>query len=65
MPQCSGLTITTNLLLLESLSSYSDIFMLSIKFMEQMTSADNNNSDLSRSSHSADVCYLYTAVNSV
>ena len=63
--QCSGLTIKTNLLMLENLSSYSKVFMLLIKFMAHMTSAGNNNGDLLPSSHSVDICNLYTAVGSV
>jgi len=63
--QCSHLTIKTNLLMLESLSSCSEIFMLLIKFMVHMTSVGNNNGDLLPSSHSVDICNLYTAGSSV
>lgn len=63
--QGSNVTIKTNLLMLKSLSSYSKVFMLLIKFMAHMTSAGNNNGDLLPSSHSVDICNLYTAVSSV
>lgn len=61
--QCSRLTIKINLLMLKS--SYSEVFMLLIKFMARITSAGNNSGDLLPSSRSADICNLYTAVNSV
>lgn len=61
--QCSRWTIKINLLMLKS--SYSEVFMLLIKFMAWITSAGNNSGDLLPSSHSADICNLCIAVNSV
>lgn len=57
--------VLTSLLTLESLSSYSEAFMLLIKFMAHMTSAGNNDGDLLPLSHLVDICNLYTAVSSV